>query len=250
MSRISCSLYNLSSKLTDYSHAWQYQKALVEYANSIRKTTGTSINAMLVVQHPSIYTLGRGATVNNLKFDVADKTHSVVRVERGGEVTWHGPGQIVAYPIFDLNSHKKDLHWFANRLEQTVIDTLKHYDVVGERSDVNTGVWVGKNKISALGVTASRWITMHGIAFNVGCDLNNYSRIIPCGIALPDRGVISLEKLTGVTIDQQLLVSRWLDSFSNVFNLDIVNVSDGENALMEVVDKFPAIKSAKPDLLI
>jgi lipoyl(octanoyl) transferase len=252
-----CIVYNAVSggSLTSYEKAWRYQKLLVEHVYQCRKANNNHPDSMLLVQHPSIYTLGRGASMENLKFKpTKDSLHKVVRVERGGEVTWHGPGMIVAYPIFDLHNHKKDLHWYATSLEQTVINTLEKYNVVGERSEVNTGVWVGKNKISAIGVTASRWVTMHGIALNVNCDLANFGRIIPCGIVISDRGVCSLEQQqmilrntpptkqrgdlddgsdrsgdshlydlsTTSPIDD--VCNNWIDSFSKVFSFDKVTI--------------------------
>ena len=114
MSRLNCKLFNLATagKLTDYELAWKFQKAIAERAHQDYKLNGKSVDSILLVQHPSIYTLGRGATPDNIKFNVDHNCrHKVVRIERGGEVTWHGPGQLVAYPILNLNNHKRDLHW-------------------------------------------------------------------------------------------------------------------------------------------
>jgi len=151
-------------------------------------------DSILVVEHPSVYTLGRGSTLENLKFDPADQNgclHEIHRVERGGEVTWHGPGQVVCYPILDLTQHKKDLHWYWDGIESAVIDSIASFDVKGERDPAGTGVWVGGAKIAAIGLSASRWITMHGLALNINPDLSHFSKIVPCGIA--DRTVTSLE---------------------------------------------------------
>lgn len=253
--KLKCDLYNLAGQLVDYQLSWKYQRTLLDHLNA-RKKKGFVVNdSILLVQHPNIYTLGRGATEKNLKFHTyPGSEHQVLRVERGGEVTWHGPGQLVAYPIFDLNKHRRDLHWFTNRLEQTVIDTLLTYSIEGERSDVNTGVWVGKNKISAVGITASRWITMHGIALNVNCDLKNYERIIPCGIAHPDRGVCNMKQQhyhreVSLTKEQQVfgccnesqqldVVSRrWVNSFAEVFNLDFVECPDPTATLNKLLQE-------------
>lgn len=115
MSRLRCKVYNFAQgALTDYQTAWRMQKALAEHSNKMYKSNQPHPDSLLIVQHPSIYTLGRGATPDNIKFKVNERcTHKVVRIERGGEVTWHGPGQLVAYPIINLNRHKKDLHWWV-----------------------------------------------------------------------------------------------------------------------------------------
>ena len=115
MTKVKCKVFNLAvGKLTDYQSAWKCQKALSERSNELYKKNQTVTDTLLLVQHPSIYTLGRGATPDNIKFKVDERCpHQVVRVERGGEVTWHGPGQLVAYPVFNLNNHKRDLHWYV-----------------------------------------------------------------------------------------------------------------------------------------
>lgn len=212
-----CKVYELRG-LTDYELAWKYQKVLVEHAYQTRKKGEDVPDSILILEHPPIFTLGRGATEKNLKFSPNDpqSRHRVVRVERGGEVTWHGPGQLVAYPVLDLNNHKRDLHWYAHALEETVIRALKELNVVGERSDVNTGVWVGLNKVAAIGVTASRWITMHGTALNVNCDMSDFECIVPCGIAAEGRGVVSLRQL-GVGMSMEAAREVWLRAFAEVF---------------------------------
>lgn len=233
---------------------------VIENINLRRKQKLICNDALLVVQHPSIYTLGRGATVDNIKFTPSSSSsHEVVRVERGGEVTWHGPGQIVAYPLFDLNKHRKDLHWFANSLEQTVINLLRsHHAVVGERSQVNTGVWVGRDKISAIGVTASRWITMHGIALNVSCDLTHFEQIVPCGVAAPDRGVCSVQSVaqrqstglapSGGAVRVEEVAEHWVGAFAEVFGLDLA--AHGEDRLQAMMADFPDIAELEPDRIL
>ncbi len=217
-------------------------------------------NCLLLVQHPSVYTLGRGASLNNLKFQPeTNSAHMTIRIERGGEVTWHGPGQVVAYPLFDLNKHKRDLHWFTNGLEQTVINLMKRYSLSGERSEVNTGVWVGKNKISAIGVTASRWITMHGIALNVDCDLRNFEQIVPCGIAAPDRGVCSMQSVleqqcTGAGsvggLDTAGVAEEWVASFADVFSLETTVVDGAAGSLDALVARHPDIAGLCPERIL
>ncbi len=253
--KLKCDLYNFAGQLIDYSLSWKFQKAMLEHIHHTKKSGQFINDALMIVQHPSIYTLGRGASETNLKFQShANSEHMVVRVERGGEVTWHGPGQLVAYPIFDLSKHKKDLHWFTNQLEQTVIETLATFSSMGERSEVNTGVWIGNNKISAVGVTASRWTTMHGISLNVNCDLNNFGRIIPCGITATGRGVCSMQSLAGQvqdladssTSERQLAAAsqRWTRAFSEVFCLEMIEVEEPAAVLHSLLDRYPLIQQS------
>ena len=168
-------------------------------------------DGLLLLEHPSVYTLGRRSTLDNLRFDPnpsssasvppAHQPHQppqppdLVRVERGGEVTWHGPGQLVGYPIMNLarGNRKKDLHWFLRQIEQVIINVLADFQIVAERDAAGTGVWVGDEKIAAIGLSASKWITMHGFSINVHPDMECFQEIVPCGIE--GRGVTSLRCL-------------------------------------------------------
>ena len=132
----------------------------------------------------------------------------------------YGPGQIVCYPLLDLHNHKKDLHWYTNKLEELVIETLKEFGIQGERSEVNTGVWIGMNKICAIGVTASRWVTMHGLALNVTCDVVNYERIVPCGIKEKDRGVCRVADFNS-SANILEVAEVFQSSFSKAFDLNL-----------------------------
>ncbi len=147
-------------------------------------------DALFLVEHDPVFTLGRRSTLDNRRFDPDRSPHDLVRVERGGEVTWHGPGQLVGYPIVALGGRKKDLHWFLRQIEQVVIDVLATFGLEGRRDDAGTGVWVGDNKIAAIGLSASKWVSMHGFSINVDPDLDDFRRIVPCGIE--GRGVTSL----------------------------------------------------------
>ena len=180
--------------------AWQRwkQKTLQEgqkegrNAGNVPRTHKVS-DALFLVEHAPVYTLGRRSTLDNLRFDHTQTgTDELVRVERGGEVTWHGPGQLVGYPIVDLTRKKKDLHWFLRGIEEVIIQTLGEYGLHGERDEAGTGVWVGGKKVAAIGLAASRWVTMHGFAINVAPDLESFERIVPCGIQ--GRGVTSIVK--------------------------------------------------------
>ncbi|KAF1322390.1 Lipoyl transferase, partial [Globisporangium splendens] len=204
-----CVAYRLGS--VEYETAWDWQKQLIQQRIvAAREERPIANDVVLVLEHPSVYTLGRGATMANVRFDPqVDTQHKLIRVDRGGEVTYHGPGQVVVYPILDLHHYKKDLHWYLRQVEEVVIKTLAAFDIKGERVDGLTGVWVEEEKaagnasssayerdmrkIAAVGTHATRWITMHGFAINTTTDLSAFDQIIPCGI--DDRAVTSIERL-------------------------------------------------------
>ncbi|CAA6657737.1 unnamed protein product [Spirodela intermedia] len=153
-------------------------------------------DALIALQHPPVYTLGTGSLEEYLKFDAEDAPFEVFRTERGGEVTFHGPGQLVMYPILNLRRHKMDLHWYLRSLEEVIIRALSAaFSVEACRLDGLTGVWVGDQKIAAIGIRVSRWLTYHGLALNVSTDLAPFADIVPCGIR--DRDVGSLHRLLG-----------------------------------------------------
>jgi lipoyl(octanoyl) transferase len=255
-------------------------RALCEYKNAQRKAGQENVDYLLLLQHQSVYTVGKGGSLEYLRFSSDPKTkntiadHEVYRVERGGEVTWHGPGQLVAYPILDLNMYKKDLHWwvtacicllnpliqsrFASSMEESVIKTASSFGVVGTRSSVNTGVWVGENKLSAVGISATRWITYHGISINVSCDMKYFDNIIPCGITVSGKGVCRLNDLTEkYRSDQSSVVTspnlrdtnlfvaaqcRYIAAFEEVFQVTCVH--DTAEVLDNILSKYPALKSS------
>ena len=198
----------------------------------------------------------RGATIDNIKFLQKEKEDDngearaacnpeVYRVSRGGEVTWHGPGQLVAYPLINLANpwHKKDLRWYVYQLEETIIQTLDKIGMKGERSPINPGVWVGQEKVAAVGIGASRWITMHGVSLNISCDLSMYKNIIPCGIMPEVGGVSSINKLLGSVGNNEHNVenikNHFLDSFSVVFGIELsyVGFNDKKYNLENIVNK-------------
>lgn len=216
-----CRVYNLlPSGQHDYLKVWRYQKSLMNYTWKTRKDNQPTKDNLIFVQHKNVYTLGKGADKkSNLLFNPKENQDIMIyNIERGGEITWHGTGQLVCYPIIDLNSHKKDLKWYINMLENAIINVLgKHYFIKASRNKLNPGVWVDLNdifinnnihinssnekfvnnvKICAVGITASRWITMHGLAINLNSDLRNILQyIVPCGISSSDGGVCSLHNL-------------------------------------------------------
>jgi len=178
-----------------YSSALGWQRSLVTQ----RRHNPDLADVLLLLEHEPVYTLGQGARLAFVKFDPVRSPWSVHRVERGGEVTYHCPGQLVGYPILNLRRHRQDLHWYLRQLEAVIIATLAHYGLQGDRLPGLTGVWVEGRKVAALGIKVSRWITSHGFALNVCPDLGGFGRIVPCGIA--DRPVGSLaEWLPDITV--------------------------------------------------
>jgi lipoyl(octanoyl) transferase len=212
--------------LVPYRDTWAWQRQLLE----ARKQRPDRPDLLLLVQHPPVYTLGRGSSLEHLRFDPdrPDPAHpdeppiELHRVERGGEVTYHCPGQLVGYPILNLQRHQPDLHWYLRQLEAVLIEVLGRYDLQGDRIPGLTGVWVEGHKVAAIGVSASRWITMHGFALNVCPDLSGFSRIVPCGIA--DRPVGSLQQFVP-TIDLADVQAQVVEVFGRTFGLRLAEQS-------------------------
>ena len=173
----------------NYKATWDFQKHLQGEV-----IAGNSDDTLLLVEHDPVYTLGKNADDDHLLQNVP-KDVKVFHVERGGDIAFHGPGQLVGYPILDLHRYRKSVHWYMRSLEQVIIQTLDIFDIEADVKEGLTGVWVGDEKIAALGVRISRWVTMHGFALNVNPDLTFYDGIIPCGIF--DHGVTSMEKILG-----------------------------------------------------
>jgi lipoyl(octanoyl) transferase len=173
----------------------------------------------VLLEHPPVYTLGQGSNPIHLKGAPEDLPYPLFRTERGGEVTHHCPGQLVAYPILNLQRHRPDLHWYLRQLEAVVLEVLARVGVAGERQAGLTGVWVGDYKLAAIGIKVSRWITMHGFALNVCCDLSGFEAIVPCGITQRSVGKLS-QFCCGLTVDQ--IRPLVIESFARVFNLTMV----------------------------
>lgn len=202
--------------LISYREAWDMQEALLldntdkKLAN--RDTPGKyrTENTLLFCEHPHVYTLGKSGDISNLLLSDAQLKEQGIEFfknNRGGDITYHGPGQIVGYPIFDLEYFFTDLHKYLRALEEAVITTLRHYGIAAGRVEGLTGVWIDgdkpglERKICAIGVRCSRWITMHGFAFNINTDLSYFGNIVPCGIE--DKGVTSLSKELNRTVDME-----------------------------------------------
>ena len=169
----------VAAKPVPYLQGWEAQRIL--QARLLANPGGPE--ALLLLEHPPCYTLGRGASDAFLRFDPADPPAPLFRIDRGGEVTHHTIGQLVLYPVLNLQRHGGDLHRYLRQLEQVVLDVLERLGLQGERSPGQTGVWLAGAKVAAIGVGARRWISQHGLALNVSCDLSGFAAVVPCGIA-------------------------------------------------------------------
>ncbi len=199
----------------DYKDTWDLQeylfKSVIDQKIRIRngESDESTRNYLLFVEHPHVYTLGKSGDRNHLLLDehsLEEKNATYYEINRGGDITYHGPGQLVAYPIFDLDHFFSDIHKYLRYLEEAVISTLSEYGIHGERFEGLTGVWIDSDKptarkICAMGVKSSRWVTMHGIGFNINSDLSYFSNIIPCGIQ--DKAVTSVEHELGRKVDME-----------------------------------------------
>ena len=195
--------------LSPFKEVWDLQKELVK-----KRQYGQIKDTLILAEHEPVYTLGKNANENHI-LQNSPRDVKTYQIERGGDVTFHGPGQLVGYPIMDLHNYNKSISCYMRSLEQLIIDTLAKFRVTAERKDGLTGVWVGDEKIAALGVRVTRWITMHGFALNVSPDLTYYSGIIPCGIF--EYGVTSMAKqLTdkvAVDLVKQVLIEKFMNQF-------------------------------------
>jgi len=220
--------------LIDYKTCWDYQEKLfaeiLEIKSSNRKEdkSDETKNHLIFCEHPHVYTLGKSGDEKNLLVNeeyLKSRGATFYKINRGGDITYHGPGQIVGYPILDLDNFFTDIHRYLRFLEEAIILTLREYGLKGERSEGETGVWfdVGTNKarkICALGVKSSRWVTMHGFAFNVNSDLSYFGNIIPCGIV--DKKVTSLEAELGGKMDFEEVKNKVKTHLIELFEMEIV----------------------------
>ena len=218
----------------DYKETWDYQESLFEEIvelkrkNRAENTDLPTPNYFLFVEHPHVYTLGKSGHMENLLIDeaaLAKKGATFYKINRGGDITYHGPGQIVGYPIIDLENFFTDIHKYLRLLEEVIIRTLADYGIKGERSEGETGVWLDvgtpfARKICAMGVRASRWVTMHGFALNVNTDLGYFDNIIPCGIR--GKAVTSLNvELSKEKVDTEEVKTHILKHFEEIFGVTI-----------------------------
>ena len=194
-----------------YADAWELQKKLQS-----QRISGQIDDQLLLVEHFPVYTLGKNTPKEHLLTKESDNI-SIIQTDRGGDITFHGPGQLVGYPILDLNQYRRSITWYMRELEQLIIDVLKEYDINAERKKGLTGVWVKGEKIAALGVRISKWVTMHGFSLNINPDLKYYQGIIPCGIT--EYGVTSMADLLGddspnMSEIKDILVKHFIAIFS------------------------------------
>jgi len=220
--------------LIEYKKAWEFQKVFFNKTLEIKsknRNEGTNIkteNYLIFCEHPHVYTLGNSGNQNNLLVNeeyLKSRDASFYKTNRGGDITYHGPGQIVGYPIFDLDNFFNDIGKYLRLLEECIILTLAEYGIKGERSKGETGVWIdvgGNNsrKICALGIKTSRWVSMHGFAFNVNTDLSFFENIIPCGIN--DKQVTSLQKELGEEINIETTKDKLKKNIKQVFDLKLI----------------------------
>ncbi len=212
-----CALYDCG--IIDYQTAWIWQKSLQQ----ARIEDPSIADALVILEHPPVYTLGTGSSLEFLKFDHQQTEYELYRVERGGEVTYHCPGQIIGYPILNLRYFRQDLHWYLRQLEEVIIRVLALNDLTGNRIDGLTGVWIDDRKIAAIGIKVTKWVSMHGFALNVNPDLSGFERIVPCGIR--DRSVTSMAEFIP-NIHTDLVRSQIALAFAEVFQVNLTRVDE------------------------
>lgn len=232
--KVNRSVKNIDLGLIDYQEAWDYQENLFEEIVTIKEKNRqkdkkeTTPNFLLYCQHPHVYTIGKSGKIDNLLFSedfLKSKGAQLYRINRGGDITYHGPGQIVGYPILDLDNFGLSIKSYIHSLEEVIINTLRHFDLVGTRSDGATGVWidpdhpVNARKICAIGVRTSHWVSMHGFAFNVNTNLDYFGFIVPCGIQ--GKAVTSLSQELGKEVDIKEVQQILNREFGRIFNMNI-----------------------------
>jgi lipoyl(octanoyl) transferase len=222
-----------------YKEVWDYQESLLKQKVDLKQAAFLSPQAdvrlvdtqhhLLFVEHPPVYTLGKSGKEEHVLISEAERAEKGIEyfhINRGGDITFHGPEQLVGYPILDLDKFKTDLGWYLRSLEEVIILTMADYGLKGARSSGETGVWLdpdikGKErKICAMGIKCSRWITMHGFAFNINTDLRYFDYIVPCGIQ--DKAVTSLEKELGHKVPMEEVKQKVLTHFQEVFQCTII----------------------------
>lgn len=211
--------------LIDYKEAWEKQTQLHhDLVQQKRTDSGKAIpNSLIICQHPPVFTMGKSGKEDHIVWDDEERRRKGIeyyQINRGGDITYHGPGQLVVYPIFDLDMFFRDVHRYVRSLEEAVIRTLSDFEITGIRVNEYTGVWIDdepKRKICAIGVHLSRWVSMHGLALNVNTDLTHFNGIVPCGIADDDKTVTSMSKELGKSVDIQVVSQRIIHHFKDIF---------------------------------
>jgi len=235
--------------LKDYKEAWDFQEVLfkktVDQKIANRKHSKTegipTENWLLFCEHPHVFTLGKSGNENHLLANdsfLKEKSAVFYKINRGGDITYHGPGQLVGYPILDLDQFFTDIHKYLRYLEEAVIQTLKEYDIEGGRIEGLTGVWLDwadpkkARKIRALGVKSSRWVTMHGFAFNVNTNLEYFNYIVPCGIQ--DKAVTSLGKELGYKVEMSEVEEKLKKHLVSIFDMELTESTLQHNQILSI----------------
>ena len=220
----------------DYKETWDFQEELFSKTVSLKiqnrqadpESQIVTDNYLIFVEHPHVYTLGKSGELSNLLLDkegLKDKNATFYKINRGGDITYHGPGQLVGYPIIDLDNFFTDIHKYLRLLEEAIILTLAEYGIEAGRIEGLTGVWLDfleqKNprKICALGVKSSRWVTMHGFAFNINSDISYFNNIVPCGI--PDKAVTSMHLELGYQVDENEVKQKVKNHLVELFEMEL-----------------------------
>ena len=204
--------------LTDYKSTWDLQQKIFDL-----RVEGKISDVLLLNDHHHVYTIGKSGNDDHLLANDEELKKSgaeVYRIDRGGDITYHGPGQLVGYPILNLENYYLDVHRYLRNIEEVIIRTLAEYDIHASRDGKFTGVWVDNDKIAAIGVKVSHWVTMHGFALNVNTDLSYFDRIIPCGIF--HKGVTSIEKLLGRKVNMNDVSEKIIQQFQEVFSVEAI----------------------------
>jgi lipoate-protein ligase B len=228
--RMRCAVYQPG--VMDYEDAYRLQKQLLE-----ERLDGRIPDTLLLLEHPPTITVGKSGKLENILAspeELAQKGVSLVFIDRGGDVTYHGPGQLVGYPIFDLRGWEKDIHRYIHNLEETIIRTLKDFYIESGRDKNHPGVWVGNREIAAIGLRLKKWITMHGFALNVNTELEHFSLINPCGFS--DRTATSISRLLGREVALEAVTERLLAHFAEIFCIDI-DITSKANTLIKEDDE-------------
>lgn len=225
---------------TRYAEAWDLQHKLFDLRHD-----GLVNDLLLFTEHDHVYTIGKGGDQDHLlasEEELSAGGMEVFRIDRGGDITYHGPGQIVAYPIIDLNAYFPDIHRYLRSLEEVVIVALAEFDIEADREEGLTGVWVKGEKIAALGVRVSKWVTMHGFALNVNTDLSKFDRIIPCGIF--HKGVTSMQQVLGREVPLKEVQATLTHAFSVVFGCEPTSLPT--EVLLQRLEAFQIDRAQTP----
>jgi len=215
-----------------YKEAWDYQTELFRQLVDRKKRGLVNENYLLFVEHPPVYTLGKSGSMENLLLnenELKEQEIDFYEINRGGDITYHGPGQIVVYPIFDLDNFRHDIRWLVRSLEEAVMMLLKVYEIPTKRIEQFSGVWLEADhkgmdrKICAVGIHISKWVSMHGIAFNVNTDLSYFGKIVPCGISPLEKSVTSMQAELGRSLDFEHVKTQLRYCIKEVFDLEFMD---------------------------